>query len=172
MTGSPAIQVWTEKMSHKLPPMLPALRDLGHSLLQRERGCKGPSSHRHLDAWTQGRVDTWTLGHVDKWTLGHLDIGHKDTWTHSDTCENTRNPQDIIKNQCSWKCTRTLREICEGIRNHQGWHLTPPKLIKRDFKKSCFSRFSRFYQHRGGRPPSVVWFRIWGENNWILRGKS
>ena len=53
---------------------------LGHSPLQRERGCEAPSSHEKNNG-TLGHWDTGKLGNWDIGTLGHCDIGK---WGHWD----------------------------------------------------------------------------------------
>ena len=83
----------------------------------------------------------------------------------------TRNRPDIFRNQCSWKWTRTCEETCWGIRNHQGWYLTPQDFMKLVFKKSRFSRFPRFWQNRVLLSQCVNWFKAWGGHSWNPRWK-
>ena len=97
------------KLQANAPNDATSPKNLGHSSCD-ERGCEALSPLEdtlglgHLDTWTLGlrHLDT-SLGHVDTCTLGHLDtwtLGHLDTWRtlgQLDTCENTRNPPEIIK---------------------------------------------------------------------------
>ncbi len=53
-------------------------------------------------------------------------------------------------------------ETSQGIRSHQESHLTPQDFIELDFKKSMFSRISRFCKNRREVVSSMLGFRTWG----------
>ena len=81
-----------------------------------------------------------------------------------------QNPQIIIRNHGSWKWIRTCWETCWGIRNHQGWYLTPWDFIKLDFKNVIFSRLfffrnvTKVHFQRSDCEPGVDHIRLYVEH--------